>query len=118
MPLFDFEAAMVAWIRELGYPASIYPSEDASGVFVTVACTGGGVEDLVRHPSAVIQAWGDTPDEAKAAADSIMLEIALGGAPAGVHSIDIDSGPYEFNDPESRRFRYQIAIDASCQLTA
>lgn len=118
MKAFDFEAAMVAWIEALGYSASIYPPEDASGTFVTVSSTGGSVSDFVRHPSAAIQVWGDTPEDAKGAAESILVALKCTCPPPGVHSIDVDSGPYEFNDPESRRFRYQIAIDASCQLTA
>jgi len=36
--------------------------------------------------------------------------------PLGVHAISVSAGPYRFYDEATRRPRYQLVLDVTCQL--
>lgn len=113
---YSITEEFVAWLASLGYTASTYPAQDASGVIVTVERTGGGVTDMVDRPTVAIQAWADTEADAEAAATEIRNAIALGNRPAGVFSAFVESGPYPFWDESTGRPRYQVVLDCTAKL--
>jgi hypothetical protein len=84
---------------------------------VTVERTGGSVTDLVDHPSLAIQCWAATDEAAERLANVVRAQIVCGARPFGVTRIDVNSGPYRFYDEYTRCPRYQMALDATCQLT-
>lgn len=116
MAVFSIEEAVIAWLTGKNYAAAQLMQAGASGVFVTVERVGGGVEDLVDHPSLAIQVWGDTELQAKNAAEQLRVEILLEAPPTGVHSWTVDEGPYLYPDADTRKPRYQMTVDASSQL--
>lgn len=117
MDAFSIEAAAVAWLQTLGYDAAQMMQAEKTGVFVTVERTGGGVVNLVDYPELAFQVWADTNAEAEAAAQGLRLALLTGAPPDGVHSWQVNAGPYLFPDYEAERPRYQIVVDAACQLT-
>lgn len=111
------EAAFVEWLEARGYDAAQYMRDDAAGVFVTVERTGGGVYDYVDRPEFALQVWAPTSAQALQAATDLRTALLITAPPHGFSALEIDSGPYPFPDPDSRRARYQIAITAACILT-
>ena len=116
MQPFSVTAAMVAWLRGMGYEASLDVPVPMPAEFVTVERTGGGARDLVDHPLVAVQCWAATADAAEAYAYMVRLRVTTERPPAGIHAIHVNSGPYKFNDPETRRPRWQLALDVTCQL--
>ena len=116
MAAFSVTAAFVSWLASKGYQAHTYPPATGDE-FVTVERTGGYVEDLVDKPSISIQAWAATEPRAEEMANAIRLLLATGDLPAGVYRASVNSGPYRFYDEDTRLPRYQLYLDAVCQLT-
>lgn len=116
MEPFSVTEAMVAWIGSLGHVASLDVPSPMPDEFVTVERTGGGARDRVDHPVMAVQCWALTPERAEALANSVRLSLLTTAPPAGIHSVRANTGPYKFNDPETRRPRWQFVLDASCQL--
>ena len=116
MAVYSIEAALVAWLKAAGFEAAQLMQADRRGVFVKVERDGGGVDDLIDRPSVAFQIWGDTMEEAMQAALSLRALLLTGTLPDGVSACFIDSGPYPFVDPETRRPRYQIVVDLASQL--
>lgn len=114
--MYSITEEAVAWLAGLGFAASTYPP-DGLDEFVTVERTGGGVSDLVDHPTLAIQAWAATEPRAEEMANAIRLEAVSGTRPEGVHSMRVNSGPYRFYDEDTRLPRYQIVLDCTSQLT-
>lgn len=106
----------VKWLAAQGYTASTYPPVSGDE-FVTVERTGGGVVDMVDHPSIAIQAWAVTEARAEEMANAIRDLLLLGSLPYGVHHVTVDSGPYPFWDEDTRLPRYQLALDCTSYLT-
>lgn len=116
MEAFSVTEALVSWLGSMGYEASQDVPGDMPDEFVTVERTGGGVTSLVDHPVVAVQCWAMTPDRAEALATEARLRMLTERPPAGVHSVRANQGPYKFNDPATRRPRWQFALDVSCQL--
>ena len=117
--MYSVTEAFVSHLLALGYDAySIVPGdEDAPTEFVTVERTGGAVTDMVDHPSLAIQCWAATDEDAERLANDVRAQIVTGTRPSGVTRVAVDSGPYRFYDEYTRCQRYQMALDATCQLT-
>lgn len=107
----------ISWLSALGYTATTYPAKGATGTYVTVERTGGGVVDLVDRPEIAIQIWADTAADAEATANEIRNRIALGERPAGVFSAFVNTGPYPFYDESTDKPRYQIVLDCTSRIT-
>lgn len=116
MGYFSVEAALVAWLKSLGYEAAQLMQADRPGVFVTVDRTGGGVSDFVQAASVAVQVWADTNEQAERAAGALCVSMLTTRPPAGIHSIYITDGPYDWPDLETGRARYQIVMDVYAQL--
>ena len=107
----------VAWLEDAGYDASTYPHADAPSEFVTVERTGGGVEDLVDHPTIAIQTWAGTEARAEEMAVAIRNDLLASSRPRGVARVSVNSGPYPYWDESTGRPRYQTVYDCTAQLT-
>lgn len=114
--MYSITEQFVSWLASHGYSASTAPPK-ANGAFVTVERTSGGVVDMVDRPSLAIQTWAPTEPRAEEMGNAIRLLLATGDYPTGVHHVAIDSGPYRFYDEDTTMPRYQLSIDAACQLT-
>lgn len=116
MAAFSVTEAMVAWLSSMGYACTSRVPADMPAAFVTVERTGGGVADLVDRPLMAVQCWALTDEGAEALANSVRLALVSSQPPPGIHSARVNTGPYQFNDPATRRARYQLVLDVSCQL--
>lgn len=116
MEAFSVTEAMVSWLASMGYETSQDVPADMPDEFVTVERTGGGASDLVDHPVMAVQCWAMTGERAEALANEVRLRVMATQPPAGIHSARPNQGPYKFNDPATRRPRWQFALDVSCQL--
>ena len=76
--VYSVTEAFVTWLSALGYAASTRPPKDAPDTpteFVTVERTGGGVSDLVDHPTMAVQCWAQTETRAEEMGNAeIMVE--------------------------------------------
>lgn len=115
--MYSVTEAFVSHLLQLGYDAYANVPADPPAEFVTVERTGGSVTDLVDHPSLAIQCWAATDEAAERLANVVRAQIVCGARPFGVTRIDVNSGPYRFYDEYTRCPRYQMALDATCQLT-
>ena len=115
--MYSVTEAFVSHLLSLGYDAYANVPADPPTEFVTVERTGGSVTDLVDHPSLAIQCWAATDEAAERLANVVRAQIVCGARPFGVTRIDVNSGPYRFYDEYTRCPRYQMALDATCQLT-
>lgn len=118
--MYSITEQVVAWLSGMGFRAGTRPPKEGPYCpqeFVTVERTGGGVQDLVDHPSFAVQAWAPTAPRAEEMANAIRMEALTGGLPHGVHSMRVDSGPYPYFDEETRCPRYQVVFDITSQIT-
>lgn len=118
--MYSITEQLISWLENLGYRAGTRPPKDAPDCpmeFITVHRTGGGVQDLVDHPSYALQAWAQTAPRAEEMANDIRFEFLTGELPYGVHHVSINSGPYPFFDEDTRCPRYQLVLDITSQLT-
>ena len=115
--MYSVTEAFVSHLLALGHEAYANVPADPPTEFVTVERTGGSVTDLVDHPSLAIQCWAATDEAAERLATVVRAQIVCGARPFGVTRIDVNSGPYRFYDEYTRCPRYQMALDATCQLT-
>lgn len=119
--MYSVTEAFVSHLLALGHAAyANVPADEDESVpqeFVTVERTGGSVTDLVDHPSIAIQCWAATDEAAEHLANVVRTQLVTGTRPTGVTRVDVDSGPYRFYDEYTRCPRYQMALDATCQLT-
>ncbi|MBQ9003116.1 MAG: hypothetical protein IJ087_14795 [Eggerthellaceae bacterium] len=116
MAAFSISEAMVGWLSSLGYRASTRVPGGASR-FVTVERVGGAASSMVDHPQMAVQAWAPTEAEAEEMANDIRLAAVTQPPPGGVHSLRVSAGPYPFYDESTRCPRYQLVLDAACQLS-
>lgn len=116
MHAFSVTEAMVSWLRKMDYEASSDVPGDMPAEFVTVERTGGGASSYVDHPVMAVQCWAPTPERAEALANEVRLRLLTEPPPEGVHSVRANTGPYKFNDPATRRARYQLVLDVACQV--
>lgn len=114
--MYSITEQIVAWLSNLGYAASTYPPAEGDE-FVTVERTGGGVADMVDHPTIAIQAWAGTEARAEEMATAIRDAALIGARPQGVASMRINAGPYPFWDSYTRLPRYQLVIECAAILT-
>ncbi len=120
MAVFSATEAIVAWLRAMGYEASsLVPSDapDAPAEFVTVERQGGGVADMVDHPSMTLQAWAPTDERAEALANGLRSVVLLEAPPRGIARVSVESGPYRFYDEMTRCPRYQLTLDVTSQIS-
>lgn len=113
--MYSITEQFVAWLGGHGYAASTYPPKTGDE-FVTVERTGGAVVDMVDHPMVAVQAWASTAPRAEEMANEIRYLALASDLPAGVHRIEVNSGPYAFWDESTRLPRYQVVFDVTCQL--
>ena len=116
MTAFSVTEAMVSWISSLGHSASTRVPKGAPSEFVTVERVGGNVDSYVDHALVAIQAWAGTDARAEALANSLRLALLTAQPPGGIHSVRVNSGPYQFYDGSTRTPRYQLLLDVACQL--
>lgn len=116
MGAFSVTEAMVSWLASMGYEASQDVPADMPDEFVTVERGGGGTRGLVDHPVMAVQCWALTAERAEGLANEVRLRTLTEQPPPGVHSVGVNAGPYKFNDEESGRPRWQLALDVHCQL--
>lgn len=116
---YSIEAALVAWLRSEGFEAYTDVPASRPSRFVTVNREGGGTENRIDYPSVTVQTWAATRAEAEADGRAIRTLVeradAEGTLPAGVYSMRVNAGPYQFDDTVSRERRYQTLYDVSCQ---
>lgn len=112
--MYSVEQSFVEWLGAKGFAASTYPPDEGSE-FVTVERTGGGVADLIDHPTVAIQTWAQTAPRAEEMALAIRNALFT-SRPYGVAHIAVD-GLYPFYDESTRLPRYQIVLTCAAQLT-
>ena len=113
---FSVVAALVSHLCSLGFSASTRVPADAPGEFFTVERVGGGVSTMVDHSSVALQAWAETDERACSLAEEARLALLTVSPPAGIFSTRVESGPYQFFDPTTRRPRYQIVLSVTSQV--
>lgn len=110
--MFSATESLISWLTANGYAASSYPPESGSE-FVTVERTGGGVADMVDHPTMAVQTWAATEVRAEEMAIAIRDAILTMAGPDGFASLRVNSGPYPFWDEYTRMPRYQTVYDCT-----
>lgn len=115
--MYSVIEAFVSHLLALGHAAYANVPASPPAEFVTVERTGGSVTDMVDHPSLAIQCWAATDEAAERLANVVRTQLVTGTHPTGVTRVAVDSGPYRFYDEYTRCPRYQMALDATCQLT-
>ena len=113
---YSVTAALVAWLKGLGYRASTSVPADRPDEFVTVERTGGGVSDMLDHPVVAIGTWAATEFGAEQMGRDIRSAALAGPRPEGVHSMRVDAGPYALGDAERGIPRYQLVLDITCRI--
>ena len=109
--------AFMEWLRGLGYAAYCYIPETRPERFITVERTGGGASNCLDHPMMALQFWA--PTHAQAEEDALAVrDLLVNGesTPAGFGSIEVNSGPYEFDDPDSRQKRFQLVLNCTMHI--
>lgn len=114
--MYSITEEVIKWLSNLGYSASTYPP-DGSTEFVTVERTGGGVADLVDHPTIAIQTWAQSEPRAEEMANGIRLAALTAEPPYGVASMRVNSGPYPFWDEDTGLPRYQTVFDCTAIIS-
>lgn len=114
---YSVTEAFVSWLLSLGYDAHTRVPDHIPDELVTIERTGGYVADLVDHPEMAIQCWSTSDERAAALADGVRNALLLEARPRGVSAVAIESGPYQFYDETTRCPRYQLVVEATCQLT-
>jgi hypothetical protein len=114
--MYSVTAAFINWLNTYGYNAHSYPPDDGTE-FVTVERTGGGVSDMVDHPTIAVQTWAQTEERAEDMANEIRYLVLTEAPPNGVHGVVINTGPYRFYDEYTRLPRFQLVLDVVSQLT-
>lgn len=117
MTAFSVTEALVGHIGGLGFRASTRVPADMPDTFVTVERVGGGVADWIDHAAMAVQVWSRSDAQAEEAANSLRLALLAGDPPTGVYAIRVEAGPYQFYDEDTRRPRYQMVLDVTCQLS-
>ena len=112
--MYSITEEFIKWLNAQGYRASTYPPKRGDE-FVTVERAGGGVVDMVDYPMIAVQTWAKTAPRAEEMANEIRLAL-MTSRPYGVHRISVNSGPYAFYDESTRCPRYQIVLNAVCQM--
>ena len=118
--MYSITEQFIAWLASLGYRASTRPPEEGPQCppeFVTVVRVGGGSSDMVDLPILAVQTWEQSEPRAEQMANSIRLASLTGPLPKGVHSVRVNSGPYQFYDQSTRCPRYQLMLTCAAQLT-
>ena len=116
---YSVTKALIDWLAERGYDAHAnVPGTIPKPRAVTVERTGGYVESMVDHAEMAVQCWGETDLDAATLADDVRNHLLANGhdRPLGVHAISVSAGPYRFYDEATRRPRYQLVLDVTCQL--
>lgn len=110
--MYSATEQFISWLTRNGYDAYTYPPKTYPKEFVTVERTGGGVADLVDHPTFAVQAWAQSEAEAEALANKIKARLAY-SLPYGFASARVNSGPYPFWDEYTGAARYQTVYDCT-----
>lgn len=117
---YSVTKALIDWLLKLGFDAHAnVPGSIPSYGTVTVERTGGYVADLVDHAEMAVQCWGETDLAAATLADDVrnyLLTRYSSSRPVGTYAISVSAGPYRFYDESTRRPRYQLVLDVTCQL--
>lgn len=117
---YSVTKALIDWLLDLGFDAHAnVPGSIPSYGTVTVERTGGYVADLVDHAEMAVQCWGETDLAAATLADDVrnyLLTRYSSSRPVGTYAISVSAGPYRFYDEATRRPRYQLVLDVTCQL--
>lgn len=116
MGYYSIEASVVAWVQSLGYACGQLMQRDRRGMFVTIERVGGGVSEFNQSASIAMQVWAESNAEAEAVSGAIVLRMLTEQPPAGIHSVEVDTGPYFYADLETDRPRYQTVLDVYAQL--
>lgn len=104
--------SLLDWLSEQGYTAHTYPPKNAPSEFVTAERTGGGMSDVVDHPTIAVQTWA----QSEARAEEMALEIrnaTLTSRPYGFYAMAVNAGPYPFWDEETGCARYQTLYECT-----
>lgn len=119
---YSVTKALIDWLLDLGFDAHAnVPGSIPSYGTVTVERTGGYVADLVDHAEMAVQCWGETDLAAATLADDVRNYLLTHYSnyrprPVGTYAISVTAGPYRFYDEATRRPRYQLVLDVTCQL--
>lgn len=103
---------LLIWLEKLGYAAFMYPPKDAPSEFVTVERTGGGMADVVDHPTMAIQTWAQTAERAERMAIEIR-NATLTSRPYGYAAMSVNAGAYPFYDDDTRCPRFQTVYECT-----
>lgn len=116
MAAFSVTQALVEHLKSMGYAASSRVPRKKPAEFVTVERVGGGTASKVDHPSMAIQTWADSDARAEEMGNAVKVALLVTPPPAGVHSIRVETGPYQFYDENTGKARYQLVLNVTCQL--
>ena len=88
------------------------PNPMPSTAFIVVERTGGGSRDKVDHPMLAVQCWADGRKAAADMADAVRIDLESLTGTGGFGAVTVQS-IYNWPDPQSRRARYQLTVDAT-----
>ena len=110
--MFSPTEEMLKWLAAQGYTAHTYPPRNAPSEFVTVERTGGGMADVVDHPTIAVQTWAQS--QARAEEMAILIRNALlTSRPYGFYAAAVNSGPYPYFDDNTGCARYQTVYECT-----
>lgn len=116
--MYSVTGEIVAWLTTLGFAASTRVRDDAPSEFVTVERTGGGITNMVDHPTVAVQTWAKSEARAEDIANIIRAATIIGNLPHGVSEMRPTSGPYPFYDNNTRSPRMQTVYNVTCWVTS
>lgn len=111
--MMDIEAEVIAFLRDyLGLKAYAEVPARRPDEFVTVERTGGAYDGVVvDRPTLAIQAWSTSRYQASNIGRLIAESLPFMVEVSGVNNVDINTGPYNWPDPDSGTARYQLVVE-------
>ena len=112
----NVEQALITQLKAKGYDAyASVPNPMPSTSFVTVERTGGGSRDMVDNPMLAVQCWADSRKAAADLADAVRVDLEGMTGTGGFGAVTVQS-IYNWPDPQSRKSRYQLTVDATAHV--
>ena len=112
----NVEQALIELLKAKGHDAyASAPNPYPSTPFVTVERTGGGSRDKVDNPSLAVQCWADGRKAAADMADAVRKDLESLTGTGGFGAVTVQS-IYNWPDPQSRKARYQLTVDATAHV--
>lgn len=111
----NVEQTIIQALGSMGHSAYADAPNPMPPSFVTVERTGGGDRDKVDSASLAVQCWAQGRKAAAELADTVRSDLESLTGTLGLGAVRVQS-IYNWPDPESRRARYQLTVQATAHI--